>query len=343
MEKLKLPRLWYLSGINRLKTISQLAMAIILLLTCSCAPKVSITSQPDQHLRTLILVPPSYDANVSRERINYINDAFARKLSASGFNVINAQAVSTFCTEGDCSNPAQLATKSNSDAAAQIIVTSTNSANVLAGYFQSITGKGLFIDRSGKELASVDYTQTERGGLLFNSGQVLQGIQSTVDKFGDNSFNNLADKFLDTIVAKLPVPKGTLEITDLKIGKSSVSALGSGRYLACVDSSNASAANLRSGKSVIPLRSAGPGKFCGVFLLDPGELSDSKSLWTFNVLGRYGESKTVTPEQTPISDCQTAEAVKNRVKKSFLHQKIVAAEILTFLSLKQNSLLAPIP
>ena len=75
-------------------------LAVTILFLCGCGPKVFLAQNSGDRLRTIALLPPSYEADVAREKIDYIQDAFARKLSARGFKVIEGQALRKICPNG---------------------------------------------------------------------------------------------------------------------------------------------------------------------------------------------------------------------------------------------------
>lgn len=303
---------------------------LLALLLTACGPKVKISTEHGQRLRTVFVLPPSFKSKIAREKIEYINSAFSRNLVANGFQVSSPQLLERVCPEGLCPDIKNLAAQTDSDIVARITVSDITSANILAGYFQSISGSAEFFDRNGKEVAKVQYTQRERGGLIFDSGQIVQGIRKTVGKLQDSSFTNLADKFVATLVAKLPPPGGKLEVLDLDFGKSSVESMGDGKYLGCVESSNAASANLQYGKTSIPLRPAGPKKFCAVFLLDLSNNKDGPH-WIINLFGHYGETKSALLGQVPLYDCPTDRAVKRSGKTVRLLPNFENCQKLTFL------------
>lgn len=299
--------------------LRSLFLSVTLLFLSACGPKVFLApATSGAKLRTIAVLPASNEADLTRERLEYIQGTLERALVAKGFDLVNKQAVQKAlskysCDAKGCSDYFGLTQNLGADAVAELRVTDNSSANLLAGNYQSLGGSVTLTDSQGKKIALVENTERERGGLLFNSGQVVEGFKSSRLDSGAESLGGLSDKFVKTVVSKLPSPSGDVVLTNLTLGKKTFSPLGQGRYLTCVESPNASTAWLDLGRARIPLRRARQNNFCGVFLIEPMQLANQPQV---SVAGRYGETKSAPLDGFKLPICATdkvVQAVDNRV------------------------------
>jgi hypothetical protein len=174
------------------------------------------------------------------------------------------------CSSPACPERKQLADKYLIDGFVTLKLASFSKNNFLAGYYNALSGEATVSDKSGSELVNVNHTESERGGVIFESGQVLQGIISQVKHSGDSVFEDLANKFAKRLVEELPVgnaqnapaqPEGNeIALNDVQATQASPSA-----YRICARGTPSSFAYLLLGKEKTTLRESTPGEYCGAF------------------------------------------------------------------------------
>lgn len=251
----------------------QKTLAALLVVTgfsfLGCGPTVVKSPDfADAKIRTLAMLPVEYPSDVRRERIDFLKKSLKRELESKGFAFLDDAAVSAFCDSFPCKNANALASKYRLDALVALSISSTYRANFGAGFVNTVSGTVRLLSPASREIISVKHTESERGGLLFNSGQVLQGLLSTNDNLGDESFNLIADRFVSTVSAALPKPSGPAFPTQAaKINEISILPEGDGRYRVCLTGTEGRLVTLTVDKMNIPLRESSAGQYCSALLL----------------------------------------------------------------------------
>lgn len=248
---------------------------MLLLLTApllGCGSKVSVKPGfGDGSIQTVAVLPPRYNSGVQREKVDAIVNAVEAELKNKEYVVLAESLVSRTCSAPECPERNTLAEKYLVDAFVAVDVRSVSRNNFLAGYYNAITGKLTLTDKDSNVLLDADETESERGGLVFNSGQVIQGLISQVENTEENSFGRLSAKFAETMVAKIPKPKAlaaaadsvTVALNTVKTRK--ISPLF---YEVCADATPNSLVSLIIDRARSTLREMSPGKYCGTFFLD---------------------------------------------------------------------------
>lgn len=238
-------------------------------LSSGCAPKVSgFVPTSGYQVRTVALLPVVSEEPIQRERLELLQRLLVRELRSSGFQVLDLRRILRSCRPPACSLNT-LAEQYDVDALAQLTIHSTSRMNLLAGFYNSIDGALELQDRSGLPIGTIEHTQREPGGLLFNSGQLFEGIQSTAENFADNRFVRLAERFVRTLVVRLPPPHHPASNTHLLALQSvEVVPRGTGRYEVCAVGTEGVFASLVVRGDRFPMREVAPGRYCIAALLD---------------------------------------------------------------------------
>ena len=248
-----------------------LCFLLLCLSFCSCGPTIVRAPELKENPpRVVALLPIRANEEIRRERLDYLQEALRRELRSSGFLLLDEASVSDLCGGETCPRRGELLSRFKVQGFVALTVESSYRANFLAGYLNTLHGTLRLLDPQGKELQSVEYTEREKGGLLFNSGQVLEGLRSTSDNFGDESFNRLADRFIKVVAAAVPAPKSSQDLSSYGVASLSevtTLGLGEGRYRFCASGTSGARASLVLDRQKISLRETRPGSYCGTLLL----------------------------------------------------------------------------
>lgn len=255
-------------------------LSLVTLLCVGCVPKAVIApGLQASNIGQIAVLPVSYPSGVTRERAEYIRSALYSELKSSGFLVLDRQVVDRLCPDPSCPARAKLASDYMVESFMEINLSSVARNNFVAGFYNTIEGQIRLVDRNGKEQLSLKETESERGGLLFNSGQLLQGLISSAQNTKKDSFSLLAERFARTVVDKLPSQRKVILNSDavaVAVGKIEVSALKVPIYKVCAEATPNSLVYYISGKIRSNMREVGSGKYCGNYSLEPYLFSDLK-------------------------------------------------------------------
>ncbi|RIL11122.1 MAG: hypothetical protein DCC75_02960 [Proteobacteria bacterium] len=251
--------------------ISILSAVLIGFTVSACAPKVVVNKEAAlQRAPSLVaLLPADYPSGIRKERIDLINDLARSELQSGGYTVLDRNIVNTTCLDSGCSQRAELVKRYGVEGFFKVEVESISRNNFLAGYLNSIDGSLNLSGSDGREIFEVSHIETERGGLLFNSGQLFQGVISQVKNSGeDASFGNLASRFVRTIVNKIPLEKPSPQQTasaELKIGEIKQEKIGPLLVQLCAAGTAGQSASLVINRVKSNLREVAPGNYCGAY------------------------------------------------------------------------------
>jgi hypothetical protein len=79
--------------------------------------------------------------------------------------------------------------------------------SILAGHVNILGGSLSYRGAKQQLLAKSEHTESERGGLLFNSGQLLKGLTDEIDNLQDKKFDSWVKRYAEALVRALPEPK----------------------------------------------------------------------------------------------------------------------------------------
>jgi hypothetical protein len=219
---------------------------------------------------TLAVLPSNYTGEIPRERIDLVRNAIVRELRNKNFVVVEDRVISSACSSPTCPERAELAKNYLVEAFVTLDVSSFSRNNFIAGYYNQLEGSLTVANPSGEVLAKSSLTESESGGVLLQSGQIIQGIISQAEHTGDTVFDKLADKFAKSIADSLPPPRpatSPLATEGVALALQSVSArwLTNTAYSVCAKGTPHSFAYLVIDKTQTSLRETSPGSYCGVF------------------------------------------------------------------------------
>lgn len=249
----------------------RLFACLFALLLPGCGPSIRSSLAPGAPLpASLAVLPSEYSGEIPRERLNLVRSAVIHELRNNHFVVVEDRVLSSVCSTPDCPEKSQLTKDYLVDGFVKLSITSFSRNNFIAGYYNQLNGSIIVSDSAGQELTSVDHTENESGGVLLQSGQVLEGILSQVKHSGDSAFDELADRFAKKVVEKLPSPNVSSRASQpegLELALTSTSTVWSSpsSYTVCVDGTPHSFAYLVLSLTRSSLRELRPGHYCGSF------------------------------------------------------------------------------
>ena len=248
-----------------------IALTLLAALMQGCGPKVHSKLVGDASLPVHIAVlPADYGIDIPKERITLVRQEVIAELRNRNFVVADDKVVNSICSSPRCPERGKLGSQHLVEAFATLTLDSFTKRNFLAGYYNTLSGTVSITDRADNELVRVEHTQTEKGGLLFNSGQIIQGVISQVNNSGDAAYKELASEFAKAIADELPTPTlaantGAPEGLAVSISSATAEWDGPSRYTVCLSGTPHSFASILVGTQHTTLRETTPGRYCGAF------------------------------------------------------------------------------
>ncbi len=238
----------------------------------ACGPKVTVHPMfAERSADVVTLLPSAIPDGVQRERVAYFRDLLRLELDNAGFVLLDDSLVRAVCSTPACEERNTLTEKYKVKGFFQLEIDSTRRVNFLAGYYNAVSGNLAFHDWEGEELIRVEHTQSSQGGLVFESGQIIQGVINQVRNSREDPVNEVGAKFVRTLVREVPgrmkVRKLNsvveVDITEVKTRnlKPSVSEV-------CVHGTKGGIAALVLDGRKSTLRQTEPGTYCGIFRLE---------------------------------------------------------------------------
>lgn len=293
------------------------AIGLLSLVLVGCGPKVKIAPKGEGSApRSLALLPTESPSDIPRERVDYMTRALTRELGASGFLVLDPNEVASRCSSTACPESATFFDKYRVDGLARLELDSVQKTNAFLGYYNSVSGAFSIKNRSGAEVVEIKHTESERGGLLFNTGQIFEGLRSTVSNVQNDPFNKLSDRFATTLVTLLPQPKAAdapsanvaAAAAAPVINEASLRGSGNGRYKVCVEGTPGLSANLVVNRLKSSLREVTPGRYCRNYAL--GNSLASNSLVAVELRNAFGVDVQRKLDAGPLLKCDLTGVVQ---------------------------------
>lgn len=284
-----------------------LALLVLATSLLGCAPTVTRPAGSNEltAIKALAVLPPEYPSDIPRERVDAFRVALESQLMSSGYLLVEAAQIVRFCSSPACPERKRIAAELGVDTFLAVKLKKQQRSNFLAGYYNALAGELILSDSQGHELLLVSHAESERGGLLFSSGQLLQGIQSTVSNAQIDSFSVLAERFAAETIIKLPPPaaasNGTQGAEAIKIDSVDIKAIRSDLYKVCIVGTPHMTAYVRQAFLKTSLSETTPGQYCGTLLVDNQQKLAPINVELRSSFGRVSERSVVLKGQ---SDCE---------------------------------------
>ncbi len=284
----------------------------ILFGTTACGPSVKVSPefeklQPD----SIALLPVSVKTELSQERLGAITASMREELRNRGYFLLDDRLVKEVCSTPECPNRKKLADLHGVRAFATLTIDSASKNNFGLGYYNMLKGELVLGDVEAQELVKVKNTENESGGLLFNSGQIFQGIKEAGKSFTEDSFGGLAAKFAKSLALQLPRPSSSANLSDQTDTLPTIESVTvkSPRPLVheiCADSAPGLIASVVVDGRRSTLRETKQGRYCGIYRLDTA-FAKAPQL-SVEVRSSYGDAvrKDVELANAGICDLQGA-------------------------------------
>ncbi len=254
----------------------------ILLLAIACGPKTIRTPEFEKiNPRKVAFLGVESAEDIRPERKLYLTQTLRSAIESRGFLLLDDKRVRQICPALPCSNAADIVKKFNVDGLVYLRDASVNRNNFGIGYWNVLSGNLVFTKGDGTEYLRIEHTEQERGGVLFQSGQVIQGLIDTAANAGDDAYNRLADKFVRTLALQMPLiqadnPAGENNASRMKISRIETKRIAPEVHQICADTPPGTIVTLTVKSTRTNLREISPGHFCGIYHLPEGLTKDSR-------------------------------------------------------------------
>lgn len=251
-------------------------LTLILLTLTACSGLAKLTPEFEKAPpKTLALLPLNTKNDINRERAEALYKLVGQELRNRGYLLLDNQLVTKVCRSSPC-EVAPFFLNYQTDAVVEVQIQSISQNNFVAGYYNTISGSLDLSNKMRVSLAMVTHTESESGGVLLQSGQVIQGIIDQIEHTGDDGFVLLAQRFARSVANKLPMTTGESQNAPLI---NSISSKQQNKELVkiCASSTQGMLASLIAGKVRSTLRETTPGNYCGIFRKD-SLLSQARNL-----------------------------------------------------------------
>lgn len=269
-----------------------------------CAPKLRVTAAAGMtSFERVALLPSVTTGAVSRERLAYFDRSLHAAMRSRGYKVLDSAIIR--CADAGCSNVADIAREFGISQFLRLEVDTASEHNFLAGYVNSASGTLRGISADGSETFAIDHTTSETGGVVFYSGQVIQGIISQIENSNRDPFQQVAEKFVEQLVGSLPASQvRTPAVEEVAPEIASVNAveIAPSTYEVCVKGSPGHHATLRLPNTKASLIEYRAGDYCGAFIV-PASMATSTHV---ELRSPFGSTSRRTIELRDETPCEVA-------------------------------------
>jgi hypothetical protein len=218
---------------------------------------------------SLAYLPPKSEDDTSREFVTGLDSQVQLELKNRGYELLDQDIVRMRCSEGRCQD---LSADAHIDALAQFTLNKVRRINALIGHFNEVAGTLTILNPDGTMLTAISEIVRDRGGLLFNTGQVIKGIVSTIENTAREKYALLGAKLARNISLQLPIPEKSARTTvsifsvtasfekrGIKVRKSGSTPEAS---TVCLNGTPHQLARLEIDKREVNMIELSPGKYC---------------------------------------------------------------------------------
>ena len=132
--------------------------------------------------------------------------------------------------------------------------------------YNSVSANLSLVDASQSELFQAKASERESGGLLLQTGQILEGITDLYLHSSDLTFARLADRLSESLLSKLPTGKYLSDSNfDVRIDSTNKTNIGNNFEKVCVSGTPGSLAFLLVNNKKTNLREVTSGRYCGSY------------------------------------------------------------------------------
>lgn len=284
-------------------------LAALVIFSGCAASKVTVQNKEALAFRSVAVLPTSYPGTVARERVDYLRSSLASQLRAEGYLVLDDSVTKRVCGgEPACPGRATLFDQHGVEALFSFVVDSYSESNFLAGYVHTLKGKVSMIGRDEKVLFEIEHATDDKGGLLFNSGQLVEAVSSQAKYGGSAGFSKVADEFIRTLSSKLPSPGASPKIDEefgagIMIADARAKEIKPAVFEICTSASPGLIGVFSTGANRTTLREIKSGEYCGIFRIEGIEPTRSPFV---EIRSPYGEAARRDISLMSTSPCQIA-------------------------------------
>jgi len=191
---------------KKLNNFMYLKLILFIFLT-SCGPTlVKNKEDVSESIKKIAILPINMQAEIPREDAKFLETLIISRLKEKGYIILDPSLISAFCrTSTECeANLGEINKVFSPDAYVKTNIDSNFALNFFAGHYNTLEGQLLFVSPTKDLIYTISHTESERGGLIFNSGQVSQGLIESYNEFGTSPFRRLSQKFTESIFSVIP-------------------------------------------------------------------------------------------------------------------------------------------
>ncbi len=290
------------------------ALALALVALAGCTPDVVI-DEPALAIRkpkTIAVLPFTYTGDDPGERkdlmVAAVREAFHRHFSVVPYLHLESEATDRILrvTGTARATATQIGEALGTDAFIVGEVSAMSNLQAGLAFRRAIEGRIRLIDSTtGRELVRIDHTESDVGGLAFETGQLVEGVHRTIDNSSDLGFIRLAERFAASVVKALPAPRERPAVVPPAIHDVALVTSGSLRVgdvvEVAVKSEPERFASLDLGRQVadVPLFEEAPGLYRGFYRVVHGDRISGPV--TVHVSDRFGVASSKILRERPLS------------------------------------------
>lgn len=289
---------------SRVISIVLLLLSLVLATGCSSS-KVVLPLQKAELPPDIYVDSIEIDQHIAREHSDLLEESIRASLVNKGYLITNAP-------------PSSLRARVN--------ISQLERRSILLGHLNTISGRIDLHDDMGKPVLAVEHTEVERGGILFNTGQLLKGIQSEINNATFSAFTQWLRNFSNGLLSELPTPMANRAEYFVEPMLGTVHYREDPSKTLCASGTPALRMTLKTRLGEFPLAEREQGHYCLRLpsYLSNGMLSESELILTSQHDIQVGKKLTGVFQQHP---CQIHSLTANLAGDRITFQSICSGEV----------------
>ena len=244
--------------------------SLLFLMSCSASGnKVLIGNKNEAlNLSYVALLPTEGPVGVRAERVERTREMVQNELKNKGVLLVEDRIVDRVCSSPACPEWKTFFDKYHVDAVSSLNLDTVSGGDFYLGRYSTISGTIDFRRTDGQLFYKTEHTTRQAGGLLLNTGAVVQAVKTLSDSFQDSTFDPLAAKFARDLLNEVEFGKNDAvraSSEKLSIGDVSVKEVSAIRSKLCVQGTPSNLMSISSRSLVSDLVEVSPGSYCAVY------------------------------------------------------------------------------
>ncbi len=186
-----------------------LVLGLVYSFLTGCGASLTVKTGELKPVHRVAVLPIVAKTQLNRENLDLLNSLVVAESRSRGLEVLDPTRIDylrsqTSNQEIDCSTLRDLIERYELDGLVQFSISSVISTDLLLGYLSRLKGELKLYSADCGEQVTISDSVGDSGGLLFFTGQLVEGIRSTFSRHRENENQRLIERLVSRLFSAVP-------------------------------------------------------------------------------------------------------------------------------------------